>query len=118
MKYIFLLCFISFQCFSFTVNSNKKSCLRFHEHDSLLVKSSKQNLQTSDGCVDDIVLNSLETNSNHLYSAANSILVNDGYKINSGSTNISMKAGQVITLKANTRVVKGNKYLARIEPCS
>lgn len=65
-----------------------------------------------------IVITLPETNSNYLYWAGNSISVSNNYKIAAGSNaDITMKAGKTILLKPNTVIKKGNKYLARIEPC-
>jgi len=68
-------------------------------------------------CEENIYLNDLEVNSLHLYQASNLIHVSGGYFINNDS-NITMKAGKMIVLKPDTKILRGNKYLGRIEPCT
>lgn len=74
--------------------------------------------QFESDCEPNIVLTAIEGNNTHLYWAANSIRVQNNYRIigNLGS-DITMKAGEVIVLGPKTAVLKGNRYLARIEPC-
>ena len=69
-------------------------------------------------CDPEILLNNQENNLTYLYWAANAIRVSNNYRIVGNSdSNIVMKAGKVIVLKPSTTVLKGNHYLARIEPC-
>jgi gliding motility-associated-like protein len=69
-------------------------------------------------CEHNIVLMNVESNTNYFYWAANSIRVSHNYRINGNSgADITMKAGKVIVLKPKTVVLRGSKYLARIEPC-
>ncbi|WP_300570337.1 gliding motility-associated C-terminal domain-containing protein [Flavobacterium sp.] len=67
-------------------------------------------------CIENISLINVETNLSYLYWAANSIVVSDDYQVNP-NFNITMKAGKVIILKPSTKILKGSKYLARIEAC-
>ncbi|QEE49349.1 gliding motility-associated C-terminal domain-containing protein [Flavobacterium alkalisoli] len=74
--------------------------------------------QLTTNCEFNILLDSPEQNSVFLYEASNSITTQENYFINTGDErNITMKAGKVIVLKKGTRILKGNRYLARIEPC-
>lgn len=72
----------------------------------------------TDYCDLNITLTEVESNSEYLYQAANSIQVSDNYRVlGNSNSEITMKAGFTINLKPGAVVLKGNKYLARIEPC-
>ncbi|MCF2219952.1 T9SS type A sorting domain-containing protein [Chryseobacterium sp. PS-8] len=71
---------------------------------------------TSNNCVPNIVKNSQETNNIHTYHASNTIITNTAYVIDAGK-NITMKAGESITLLPNTYIKNGAKYYAKIEGC-
>lgn len=91
---------------------------RVPESNNLPVFKTLSVKQFVSDCVPDIYLSSVENNTTYLYQAANSIRVSDGYRILGNSdSDIAMKAGEVIVLKPNSVVLKGNHYLARIEPC-
>ncbi|KOS07622.1 hypothetical protein AM493_17420 [Flavobacterium akiainvivens] len=69
-------------------------------------------------CTPEIVLANTEANAQYLYWAGHAIRVNNGYRINGNAgADITMKAGFTIVLKPGVAVLKGNHYLARIEPC-
>nr|WP_315032257.1 T9SS type A sorting domain-containing protein [uncultured Chryseobacterium sp.] len=65
-------------------------------------------------CLQDITLNSQELNNVYTYQVSNTIKTEIAYSINPG-TDITMKAGQSITLLPNTNI-KG-RYFATIEDC-
>jgi gliding motility-associated-like protein len=70
------------------------------------------------GCEPNISLSNIEMNNEYLYWASNSIRVGNNYRITTNSgADIRMKAGKVIVLKPDTAILRGNHYLARIEPC-
>ena len=69
-------------------------------------------------CEPEIVLQMAEANTTYLYWAGNAIRVSNNYRIESNAhKDITMKAGFTIVLKPKTAILKGNHYLARIEPC-
>ncbi|MCI3935978.1 T9SS type A sorting domain-containing protein [Chryseobacterium aahli] len=67
-------------------------------------------------CTPDIVLDSPELHNNYTYQANNSIVTTNNYTISSPK-NITMKAGNSITLLPNTNIMNGSTYLAFIEGC-
>ncbi len=76
------------------------------------------NRQFTSDCQPQMQLSGPEVYSNYTYHVSNRIDVANFYRItlNSGS-DIRMKAGKTIVLKPGTAVLRGNHYLARIEPC-
>jgi gliding motility-associated-like protein len=85
----------------------------------IVVCNGMTNAQELTGfCDEKIFLSGLEQNISYLYWAKNRIVVEDNYMIPTNSqSDISMKAGKMIVLKPKTSVLKGNKYLAKIEAC-
>lgn len=86
--------------------------------DSLKANKRYKSVKVSllNNCIENIILNQIETNTEYLYTASNSIIASQNYTI-APSSYITMKAGKVIVLKPGVKVMKGNRYLARIEPC-
>lgn len=116
MKWKVLL-FIVF--FSLACNASEKVNVTFlKDHDTTNVFRIKRMPLFANDCVPNILLTNIESNNTYLYWAGNSIRVSNNYRIigNSGS-DIVMKAGKTIVLKNNSAILKGNKYLARIEKC-
>ena len=79
------------------------------------IPSLKKYFEVSD-CLESINLTDLEQHLSYLYWASNYISASDNYRINPGG-DIKMKAGKTIVLKPNATVLRGSKYLARIEAC-
>lgn len=73
--------------------------------------------KTNSDCTDNFVLSNTESNKIYTYNAQNSITTQDNYSI-SASSDIKMKAGNVIVLKPGTYLKKGPLYLAKIEACT
>lgn len=107
--------FISCIVYSKTMSLNPDF---FSERDSIIISENFLKKQFISNCENDILLTEPENNFSYLYHAANSIIVQDNYRVNSSqSSNIIMKAGKAIVLKYNTVVLQGTRYLARIESC-
>lgn len=71
---------------------------------------------TIGNCISNIILDVPEVNINYTYQANNTIITEDNYLI-SPDQDITMKAGNSITLLPNTNIKKGCTYLAKIEDC-
>lgn len=68
-------------------------------------------------CLSTINLNSTELNAIHTYHAANNIITENNYSVETGQ-NIVMKAGINIELLPNTFINNGANYVAEIEDCN
>jgi len=68
-------------------------------------------------CVPLYTLSTPEINAVYTYHASNAITADQTYEISSGK-NITMKAGNTITLLPNTTIEFGAEYLAEIEDCN
>lgn len=69
----------------------------------------------STNCINDILLTMPENNTNYTYHATNTIIAQSNYIMS--NKNITMKAGESITLLPNTEIDNGSNYLAVIENC-
>ncbi len=69
----------------------------------------------SANCISNILLTVPESNTNYTYHAVNTIVTQSNYSIN--NKDITMKAGESITLLPNTEIGNGSNYLAVIENC-
>jgi len=69
----------------------------------------------SANCINDILLTAPENNTNYTYHAVNTIITQSNYIMS--NKDITMKAGESITLLPNTEIGKGSDYLAIIENC-
>jgi hypothetical protein len=67
-------------------------------------------------CQENIVLNSVESGTNTVYNANNSVITETNYTLNSGVTT-TLKSGMTITLKPNTHIKNGSAFLAILETC-
>jgi len=108
----------SFLFFLFLLLSNSISASVSFSSESRLVSES-DTIPLSykfNNCLAYIQLDQPEMNAVYLYWASDRIMVQNNYKVPANHT-ITMKAGNVIVLKPNTKVVTGSNYLARIEPC-
>lgn len=117
-NYLLVTCFMFLNCtFSY---SKTTDFLKVKEADITrfldTVPYSKNNIELND-CVENITLINVETNTSFLYWASNSIDVSNNYRINP-DRDIKMKAGETIVLKPKSTVLKGSKYLAKIEACN
>ncbi|WP_426279230.1 T9SS type A sorting domain-containing protein [Chryseobacterium sp. S-02] len=72
--------------------------------------------ELTNDCVPNIVLDFPEPHVNYIYRASNTIVTEDDYTI-VPDQNITMKAGNSITLLPNTHIMNGSTYLAKIEGC-
>lgn len=66
-------------------------------------------------CINNLTLDTPETNNNFVYNVGNTIVTEAGYSI-SNDKNIIMNAGKSITLLPKTNIVAKN-FLAKIVPC-
>ena len=71
-------------------------------------------------CLSSYTLSNPETNVNHVYQASDYIETNSTYEVNATNNNITMKAGNSITLSPDTFITTDSNYsyLAKIENCS
>lgn len=69
-----------------------------------------------ENCINDITLNTPETNSNYTFQAANSITTVTNYNVDLAQ-DISLKAGEFVVMKSGTHLKSGSKVLAKIENC-
>lgn len=69
----------------------------------------------SANCINDILLTAPENNTNYTYHAVNTIITQSNYIMS--NKDITMKAGESITLLPNTEIGNGSDYLAIIENC-
>ncbi|WP_298156555.1 M43 family zinc metalloprotease [Flavobacterium sp.] len=67
-------------------------------------------------CQENIVLNAVESGTNTVYNANNSVTTETNYTLNSGVTT-TLKSGVTIALKPNTHIKKGSAFLAILETC-
>jgi hypothetical protein len=72
--------------------------------------------ESTNDCVPNIILDFPEPHANYTYRVSNTIVTEDNYTI-SQNQNITMKAGNSITLLPNTHIMNGSTYLAKIEGC-
>ncbi len=72
--------------------------------------------QTYYPCINDLVLDTPETNNNFVYNVGNIILTEANYSV-TNDKQIIMNAGKSITFKPNTHIV-AKSFLARIVPCN
>ncbi len=112
--YTILLTTLSFTLYSSTFSSYSFSIAL---HDSIKGLKELKLYSFLYDCHESIVLQQQEINTQYLYWASKDITASGNYKI-LPSSNITMKAGKVITLKPGVTIYKGNKYLARIEACN
>lgn len=67
-------------------------------------------------CIPNRILDSPELHYNYTYRASNTIVAENNYKV-FASQNITLKAGNSITLLPNTFIEQGSNFLATIEGC-
>ena len=68
-------------------------------------------------CIGNLTLSAPEINNNYVYYVSNTITTNAAYTV-SPHQNITMKAGQSITLLPDTYIMNRSDYLAKIERCN
>ncbi|MCR5863285.1 gliding motility-associated C-terminal domain-containing protein [Flavobacterium sp. J372] len=116
MKKILSLIFVFSATYMFAASFRENRMSSAHDSSKLFVEVFKSQIKTT--CDQFISLTLPESNNFIIYRAANSVRVGSGYRIEANSNlNITMKAGRVIVLEPKTALLKGNKYLGRIEPC-
>lgn len=71
---------------------------------------------TIGNCFTDLILNNPETTSVYTHQVSNTIITEDNYTVLQNQ-DITMTAGQSITLLPNTYIENGSNYLAKIEGC-
>ena len=96
----------------FTIAVPKKSNI----DKNISLNSSWVQKKSIEECPEYIYLNGRESNESILYQASD-FIKEENYSIVKSGSDITTKAGKTIVLKKNTKILKGSKYLGRIEEC-